>query len=371
MENDKAFKNLINQQVVNLISKEIKSVYPSFNETAFKKLSKDLIPLELKQRVLLITQELKIYLPGHYPEALKVLQKVMQRKNLSGFSLWPFSEYIGQFGLDHFDESMQGMYLLTQHFTSEFAIRPYLLKDPQRVLKFFSSWTNDKDTHIRRWLSEGSRPLLPWGAKIPLFVQDPSYTLPILEKLKFDEELYVRKSIANHLNDISKNHPDVVIATLAAWEKSSPESHRAKIEWIKRQALRTLIKKGHKNALKLMGVVGKAKTTMGKLKINQKSFKLNDKLNFEFDIFSTSRNQQKLVIDYQIHFVKANGGYGTKTFKLKTFDLEAKEKVIIKKTHSLKSITTMKYYPGLHHLCIQINGEVCAQISWDFNPILN
>src|SRR5690606_14818811 len=184
-----------------------------------------------------------------------------------------------QFGLDHFDESMKAMYILTQRFTSEFAIRPFLLKNHTRVLKYFAKYASDKNVHVRRWVSEGSRPLLPWGQKIPIFVMDPTHTLLLLDKLKFDEELYVRKSVANHLNDISKNHPQVVIEILRMWEKDLPAIHLAKLQWIKRHALRTLIKKGHGGALKLMGVSGKASVEVKNFSLNKKRFKLHDTLN--------------------------------------------------------------------------------------------
>jgi 3-methyladenine DNA glycosylase AlkC len=366
MENKNAFKNFINSSVISQIASEVKSEYPRFNNQEFEKIASELAPLELKQRVLRVTRELRAQLPDSYLVAIEILEKVMSKGKLKGFSLWPFSEFIGQFGLEHFDRSMQAMYVLTQHFTAEFAIRPFLLAEPSRVLVYFLKWTQDKNVHIRRWVSEGSRPLLPWGAKIPLFVKEPAHTLPLLEKLKFDEELYVRKSVANHLNDISKKNPSIVIEKIEVWEKSAPEKHQKKINWIKRQALRTLIKKGDKAALKLMGVSTQAKVCLEKLKINQKDYQLNDKLEFEFVLKSITNSKQKLVIDYKIHFVKANGTTSAKTFKLKTLEVDGLEKVVSKKSHSLRPITTMKYYPGKHQLSIQVNGKILASKDWNF-----
>lgn len=363
-ENPNAFKNFINDSVVKNIGSSIQSVYADFDTKKFCKL--DLTPLELKARVLLITKNLKQLLPENYPEALNILLKAMEKGNLSGFSLWPFSEYISQFGLEHFDESMKGMYRLTQRFTSEFAVRPYFIKDHRKVLKYFSKWATDKNHHVRRWVSEGSRPLLPWGQKLPIFILDPTHTILLLEKLKFDEELYVRKSVANHLNDISKNHPQVVIEVLRLWQKDAKGDDVQKLQWITRHALRTLIKKGHPGALKLMGVGGKAAVKITDFVANKKKYKLNEHLNFSFKVTSTSKSSQKLIIDYAIDFMKANGKKGKKVFKLKTIELEAKETIELKKKHSLKPITTMKYYPGLHHVYLQINGEVLGQIDFYF-----
>lgn len=367
MDNDSAFKNFINKTVVETIGHEITEVYPKFPLKDFLKVSHKLAPLELKARVLAITAELKKNLPDSYPEAVAILVKVIRRDKLSGFSLWPFSEYISQFGLDHFDESMKAMYELTQKFTSEFAIRPFLLKNHAKVLRYFSKWASDKNVHVRRWVSEGSRPILPWGGKIPLFIMDPTHTLLLLDKLKFDEELYVRKSVANHLNDITKNHPQVVIDVLSMWQKSCPPKHQDKLDWIKKQALRTLIKKGDKKALAMMGVKGEAKIKTGELTLNQKRYLLGDKIEFTLTIKSTSPSKQKLVVDYGIDFVKAAGKKSTKIFKLKTFDLGPGESMVIKKSHSLKKITTMTFYPGLHHLMIQINGRKIAEKSFLFD----
>lgn len=366
MSEESAFKNMINKSVVENLAIEISAVFPKFNKKEFMKVSSELASLELKARVLAITAALKTHLPESYPEALKILVKAMERDHLSGFSLWPFSEYISQFGLDHFDDSMKAMYVMTSRFTSEFAIRPFILKNHAKVLRYFLKWSADKNVHIRRWTSEGSRPILPWGGKIPLFIMDPTHTLHILDKLKFDEELYVRKSVANHLNDMTKNHPALVIDVLKMWQKSCPPQHQEKLDWIKRHALRVLIKKGDKQALAMMGVTGEGKVKLTDVKLNKKKFKINDKLEFEFEITSTSKGPQKLVIDYAIDFVKSNGKKSAKIFKLKSFYIEGRETVSIKKSHSLKPITTMTYYKGLHHLSIQVNGKRLTETEWMF-----
>jgi DNA alkylation repair enzyme len=366
IENPSAFKLWMNDRVVNKIGKAIKAEYAAFDLKEFSKVSKELGPLELKARVLAITAGLKKTLPPEYKKALNILVKSMKTGDLSGFELWPVSEYISQFGLDHFDESLKAMYQLTQRFTAEFAVRPFLNKDHQKVLKTLDGWTEDKSSHVRRWISEGTRPLLPWGAKIHAFIKDPSHTVSFLEKLRHDEELYVRKSVANHLNDISKHHPQVVVETLSKWLKDVPAEHQPKIDWIKRHALRTLIKKGHPGALKLMGVQGKAKVKVGELKLSQKTYKLNDKLSFELAVTSTFAQKQKLVVDYAIDFIKANGKLGQKVYKLKTFEIGAKETVTLAKSHSLKPITTMKYYSGKHHVKIQVNGEKIASGEFIF-----
>jgi 3-methyladenine DNA glycosylase AlkC len=324
--------------------------------------------LELKARVLKVTAELKKNLPENYPVALSILVKTMESDQLSGFDLWPFSEYIGQFGLEHFEESLHAMTVLTERFTSEFAVRPFFLKDHARVLKFFSNHVGHKNHHVRRWISEGSRPLLPWGERLPQFVADPTPTLQLLESLKFDEELYVRKSVANHINDISKHHPELVIQTIGRWVRTSPPEHLDKIQWIKRQGLRTLIKKGNLDALKLMGVTGKAKIKAGRIKLNQKQFRLNDRLEFVIELQSTGKQSQRLIVDYLIDFQKANGKKGSKVFKLKMIEINTGEKILIRKVHHLRKISTMTYHKGPHQVMIQVNGEIIASAVWQFHP---
>ena len=369
MDNEKAFKNWINAKVVSTISDEIKKIYPEFNSNEFKKVSTTLSSLELKQRVLVLTQALKKFLPNDYMNALEVLNALVQTKKLKGFELWPVSEYIAQFGLDNFDDSILALYNLTPYFTSEFAIRPYIIRDTKRVLRYFKTWSKDKNFHIRRWVSEGSRPLLPWGQKLTPLIDNPALTLTLLENLKFDEELYVRKSVANHLNDISKFNPALVVATLKTWNKTSPIQHQEKINWITKHALRTLIKKGDSAALKLIGVSSAPAIELNKFKLSKKSYQIGERLEFDITLKSLSSKSQKLVIDYRLLFLKANGKPSPKVFKLKTITLEPRGKLELKKTHSLKKITTMKFYPGKQGIALQINGIVHSELKWELESI--
>ncbi len=369
MSEESAFKNWINPQVVILLSDEIQAVYPGFNSKKFNLISQKLSDLELKARVRLIAQELKVFLPPQYTEALPIIIRVMERDKLKGFALWPFSEFIGAQGLNHFDESLNAMEILTQKFTAEFCVRPFFLKNPTRVLKAFSKYSKSTNHHVRRWVSEGSRPMLPWGEKIPLFVSDPQLTIPLLESLKYDDELYVRKSVANHLNDYSKHHPLVVIETLKRWMKECPQDHVENTAWITRHALRTLIKKGHPGALKLLGVNQKPLIEIKSFKLDQKKYCVGENINLSVTIRSQTNSKQKLVVDYIIHYMKANGSLSPKVYKWKTFEVKGKEVLPLKKRHSLKKISTLKFYPGAHKISLQINGSVCGTISWSLSTL--
>lgn len=359
---------MINEVVVKKMATVFSRAYPPFNKARFHRNTENLSELELKARVLLLRDALAQELPEDFKKAQEILKQVLDAHVLTGFQLWPISEFISKFGLNDFELSFSTMNLLTRQFTSEFAIRPFLLKDHEKCLKILSRWTRVPNVHVRRWVSEGTRPILPWGGKIPAFILNPQLTLPLLEDLKYDDELYVRKSVANHLNDISKNHPELVIKILKQWNKDAPAEHAAKIQWITRHALRVLIKKGHPGALKLMGAGDKCEIDFHALKLQEKKFRTGDVLEFEFSLTSTGKKKQKLIIDYVIDFVKSNGKHSPKVFKLKTLEIAPGEKILLSKKHPLRKITTMTFFKGEHYLSIQINGKIYEKASWHFHP---
>lgn len=360
-ENPNAFKNWINPELVKKINANIVFYYPQFNQKKFLGITAKLIDLEMKDRVILIANTLQECLPKDYLEALKILLKSIETKtqSLKGFDLWPYTYFIEKNGTAYFKESLDALYVLTQKFTGEFAVRPFIAKDSTYTLNTLLKWSKDPNHHVRRWTSEGTRPRLPWGMKLHKLIENPKLTLPILENLKFDDELYVRKSVSNHLNDIAKDHPHLVIEILKNWQKQTKTKHNLeKINWIKKQALRTLVKDGNPLALKLMGVDPKVKVKLSPIKVNKKSIKLNEKLNFEFEVKSLSIKPQNLIIDYIVHYVKANNKTSAKVFKLKTYSLKKNESLKINKNHHFKHVTTRKHYSGLHKIEIQINGQI-------------
>lgn len=366
-DNPDAFKHWFNEALVLRLSSALKKAYPSFNAKKFNEVAKKLPAFEMKPRVHLIRDAMGSELPQEYLKALPILLKSAEVGQLKGFELWPYTEFIQQHGLDHVEESMNALYQLTSKFTAEFAVRPFLIKHPKKTFAMLKRWSIDKDEHIRRWTSEGSRPRLPWGAKLHASIVDPKPGLEILEKLKFDDSLYVRKSIANHLNDIAKDHPDLVISTLKSWNKKVTAKDKAKLVWIEKQALRTLIKQGYKPALEVLGFGDKALVKLGELKLNKKKFTEKDILSFELECVSKSSKVQRLAVDYIIHYQKAGKKLSPKVFKLKVLDLKPNEKFLLKKNHSLKPVTTRRHYPGLHRLEIQINGHVLASADWQLS----
>lgn len=365
MENESAFKHIYNEKLLIQIAEAMAKTYPDFDKKSFIRIKTKMLKLEMKDRVRLIRDTLFELLPSDYEVSLDILLSAVTTAKLSGFSLWPFTEFVQTYGHDHQKKSFAALTDLTKLFTSEWAIRPFIIKDTESSLEFLLRCAKDDNHHLRRFASEGSRPRLPWGERLQVFIDKPHLTLPILDQLKFDSELYVRKSVANHLNDIAKDHPDLVIKTLSSWKKRTKtigdEKH---LEWIIRHSLRSLIKAGNSKALKLIGVDDKTKVSLNKFSLKRKKIKLGESLDFSFEINLKEKKEKAVVIDYIIHFVKANKKTAPKVFKLKSMTLKPNQIVSIKKSHKVMPITTRVYYPGKHFVEIQINGQKLEKKDW-------
>ena len=363
-ENENALKHLFNRQLLKRMSDGLAGAHPAFDRKHFMGLMPTLEKLEMKSRVRLLRDEIRQQLPAEFPKALEILLRSMKAGKLQSFDLWPYTEFVQTYGLDDPQISLEALKEMTRVFTAEWAIRPFIQKYPEETMKFLLRCARDSDVHLRRWASEGSRPRLPWGERLHEFVRDPAPTLPILNILKFDSELYVRKSVANHLNDISKDHPELVVQVLGDWQKQAGSEHAAKIDWIIHRSLRTLIKNGHAGALVLIGVSPNAALKLVDLKVRRKKIKLGERMEFQFTVHSQSSKPQALVVDYIIHFVKANRRLAPKVFKLKRIEIPARGRIQIEKSHHFKKITTRDYHPGKHLLETQINGRVVGRQEW-------
>lgn len=362
--NDSAFKLAFNGTLLQQMADSVTRYFPPFNAAAFLAIGPLLADKEMKARVHLIRDTLAAELPEDYPEALNILISVLKDNQLKGFSVWPVAEFIQTYGIDYPDISLDALAIVTQHFTSEWAVRPFIKRYPQQTMAFLLNCACSENVDIRRWASEGTRPRVPWGEQLPAFIQDPAATREILEALKFDTELYVRKSVANHLNDITKDNPEYVIALLTRWQQQATDSERKNIDWIIKQALRTLIKAGHPDALSLIGVQFGAEVELDEFTVKSRNIRLNESLEFTTQLRSVSDQPQNIVLDYVIHFMKANNTTSPKVFKLRTFSLPAKGVMCIDKKHVVKKITTRQYYKGIQYIEIQVNGKILHREEW-------
>jgi 3-methyladenine DNA glycosylase AlkC len=339
----------------------IAAVHPTFPAKAF--LADALAghePLALLERGRHFAAALARHLPADFEEAADILtaslgQKLTRTENngMAPFFYLPHTIFVSTHGLDHFEASMSALYELTQRFTAEFAIRPFIVRDAERTLARLRQWAGDESVHVRRLVSEGTRPRLPWAMRLPDFQRDPAPVLALLELLKDDLELYVRRSVANNLNDIGKDHPDILTGVAAKWlVKASAER-----TWIVRHALRSAIKRGEAKALAVLDYAPAKQIRVDNAEIAPKHARIGSKLTLAFDVTNRAKSPSRLMVDFRIHYVKANGSTSPKTFKLAALNLAAGETARLSKSVSLKEMTTRKHYPGLHRIEALINGQ--------------
>jgi 3-methyladenine DNA glycosylase AlkC len=344
-------KEMFNANYYRKLAKAIKRIESRFSEEAFlKAVLAGIDNRSLNERMRHTSVVLQRHLPDDFTVAVKILYKVIPQMS-GGYTNLVFPDFVSQFGLQHFKVSMEALEYFTAYGSSEFAIRVFLKHDFHKTLTVMKSWAKSSNHHVRRLASEGSRPRLPWSFKLDAVIADPSLTSPILEMLKEDPELYVRKSVANHLNDISKEHPDYMLTLISGWNHSNP--HTA---WIIKHASRTLIKKGHAGSLAVFKFEKNPRVKISALRISKPVINLGEALQFEFSLVSEKQKPQKLVIDYVIHYVKKSGELSPKVFKLKELVLASGEEVLFHKKQIIKDFTTRKHEAGKHLLEIQING---------------
>ncbi|MEI6891038.1 MAG: DNA alkylation repair protein [Pontiella sp.] len=354
-------KDGLGKEALERIACALKKAYPAFPEEAFRNAAyHGLHPLELKDRTKHIIAILHDMLPRNFEKTVAILGGIKPHwdegdptDNLRGFAAWPIIDYIGEYGLDHPAASLNALKELTPLFSAEFAIRPFIINHFGLTFQTLEKWIDDPDEHVRRLVSEGTRPRLPWACQLPPFIKDPAPILPLLEKLKDDSSEYVRRSVANNLNDISKDHPEKVIAVCENWKKGA-NPHR---KWIIRHATRSLVKAGHPDVFGLLGHTKNPQLDIQTLAVSPKEINLGESIDFSFELTSKSSKPQSIVIDYAIHHRKANGKTTPKVFKFRTLEIAAGKTLRLSKGHAIKPITTRTYYPGEHAVEILINGK--------------
>jgi 3-methyladenine DNA glycosylase AlkC len=337
------------------IAKELATIAPKFRtDTFMQSVLEGLEDRSLMQRVHQCAVAVDGALPSTYQQKVGALQKLAPRIGHEFVTIF-LGDFVATYGLEDFDFSMEALRFFTVFGTAEFAVRPFIVADQQRALKKLLEWTADSDEKVRRLASEGSRPRLPWGMRLNALVRDPAPTAVILEALKDDGSLFVRRSVANHLNDITKDHPELVLQRLEGWDLQ-----REHLRWIAKHACRTLIKRGHLRALLLFGFGRKAEVT-ATLCASPSRLALGERLTLTAALTSTSRSAQRLAIDYVVHYIKASGSSAEKVFKWTELDLPPHAEIELVKSQVVRDFTTRKHYLGSHRVELQINGQRVAE----------
>jgi 3-methyladenine DNA glycosylase AlkC len=353
-------KDILGPQALETIGDAGAAASPHFDRSVFLSSASDgLDALSIMERVRHIADALHAALPGQYTDALDIVRAMAPRLN-HGFQAMAVTEYVARYGLGDFDRSMDALADLTRFGSAEFAIRPFLAADTPRALAIMTRWTTSEDEHVRRLASEGCRPRLPWAARVPALKADPTLAAPILETLRADPSLYVRKSVANHLNDIAKDRPDWLLGRLASWSQDDPRTM-----WIIRHALRTLIKKGDPRALALIGVGHGAAVSVRRFAVEPQRVRLGERISIAADLVSDAPNEQRLVVDYRIHYARAAGKTAPKVFKLKTFELAAGATVALTISQTIRDFSTRRHHPGRHRVELIVNGQTMAESAFE------
>ncbi|WP_053372948.1 DNA alkylation repair protein [Paenibacillus sp. FJAT-27812] len=344
----------------------VKTAWSPFDEALFIERVRDESweLLELKARTRKITEALGASLPQSYEKALAVLYQIDEK--CTGLPYLFFPDFVEVYGMEPqlWDLSLAALKRFTERSTSEFAIRAFILSDPERIAQQMLEWADHPNEHVRRLASEGIRPRLPWAQALPLFKRDPSPIVPILDKLKQDPSLYVRKSVANNLNDIAKDHPDLVTQLAAAWIGKD-----AKTDWIIRHGCRTLIKQSNPQIMALFGYAenesteedGSSLVVTAALEVEPSTIVIGDEVALRYRLQVREGAPAKLRIEYGIAFVKSGGKTSLKRFLLSDREYAGGASASGTRVHRFADLTTRKHYSGLHRITLWVNGREVAE----------
>ena len=356
-------KNLLNHELLSKVAADIQSVYSPFRIDGFVKsvMDEGWDNLELKDRTYKIAANLGAFLPADYETAISIIDKVVMNYGtwLEGFA-WFFPVFIELYGQDekNWDVSIAALERYTPYASSEMAVRPFIIKHEERMMAQMRAWSKHENELVRRLSCEGCRPALPWAPALNSFKKDPAPILPILEQLKADPSVWVRKSVANNLNDISKTNPELVVRLAKEWYGSNEHT-----DWIVKQGCRTLLKKGHRETLALFGCDDAASVDVDGFALEAPMVSIGEDICFSFSI--SAKQEVKVRLEYGIDYVKAGGKRNRKIFKISEVTLKEKEKRAYTRKHSFADVSTRKHYPGTHSITLVVNGTERGTLDFD------
>jgi 3-methyladenine DNA glycosylase AlkC len=362
-------KNYYGPDIPARIARMITKVDSTFNAEAFlADALEGYQALELTARASQIADALGRHLPQDYDRAIEILiaslgpkLEVAELTGMDVFVYLPHVFYVAKFGVDHFEASMRAQYELTQRFTAEYSIRVFLERDPERTLARLRQWAHDSNVHVRRLVSEGTRPRLPWAPRLRAFQADPRPVLELLELLKDDPELLVRRSVANNLNDIGKDNPVALLETCRRWmREATPER-----SWLVRHALRSAVKRGEPEALQILGFLPATGIQVTEIHIAPAAASIGESVRLTVELGNEGATTKPLLVQLRIHFVKGSGKLSPKVFEMKELELQAGESARISKTISLAQHTTRTHYPGEHRVEVLLNGQPSRAALFD------
>jgi len=354
------WKDRLNHKSLREFALAIQSVYSAFQVNEFLKSTMDKTwdGLELMARGRQISMNLRKYLPADFQKAISIFDKVII--SYEGFAKYSFMDYVEVYGQDekNWDITINAMERYTEYASAEFAVRPFIISHEKRMMAQMHAWSKHKNEHVRRLASEGCRPALPWGQALVKFKKDPAPILPILEQLKTDPSLYVRKSVANNLNDISKTHPDLVAQLAKNWYGKNEHT-----DWVVKHGCRTLLKKGNRDVLAIFGFDDVTSIKASDFALESASLSIGEDITFSFAVLA--KEATKVRLEYGIDYVKSNGKRNRKIFQISEILLKENQKKFYTKKHSTADLSTRKHYPGTHSITLIVNGMERGKLDFE------
>ena len=354
------FKDQVGAVLARDLARELRRAWPAFPSARFtRRVAAELERRELLARVDLLADRLGTSLPAPFEAAAEVLWRALDSPTFTGWVTVPCGTDVARRGLDEPDAALPLLAGLTPRWSSEAPIRPFIERHPEVTYGYLRRWCADDDEHVRRLVSEGTRPRLPWAPLLRGLVADPSPNIPLLDLLADDPSPYVRRSVANHLNDISKDHADVALELAARWRDRSDAA-----AWVTRHGLRTLVKRGDPRALALVGADTGTEVRLGELAVDRRRIAIGDAVTIDVTLLLPDGSPAcEAVIDYRVHYVGARGVKAPKVFKLTRRRLEPGHPVTISRRHRFEHVSIRRIHPGRHRIDVQVNGVVLGSVD--------
>lgn len=367
---DKTFKSYFDAGAAHALASQVAAAWPHFDQARFVALAtRSLEAKAFAARVTQFSEALAATLPEDRSEALRILSASLPptlpdcEGVTDGWLQWPVGQFIADHGLPHFEVAMEAMVALTQRFSSEFAVRPFVEQQPEATFARLQALSTHPSPHVRRWCSEGVRPRLPWGRRLQALVRDPAPIWPLLEALKDDPERYVQRSVANCLNDIAKDHPEAVVAACERWSVAAPAARA----WVIKHALRSLLKDGHPKALALLGFAA-PKHMDATLRLSASHVAIGERVTLKAVLRNRAMAPQPLMVDYVVAFLRKAGTHSEKVFKWKQLTLAPGAELSLEKHHPFRLTSIRALYPGAHRVALQLNGQRVAEAALTLLP---
>ncbi|MDQ4132180.1 MAG: DNA alkylation repair protein [Actinomycetota bacterium] len=352
-------KDEVSVALAGRLARELAAAWPGFPRRQFTQgLGAVLDPLALMARVEVLTDRLVATLPEEFPAAAHVLSGALESPTFTGWMTLACGYFVARAGIDQPAIALPLLAALTPRWSSEAAIRPFIEHHERVTYQHLHRWVTDPDEHVRRLVSEGTRPRLPWAPRLRRLMADPTPNIRLLERLVEDPSAYVRRSVANHLNDIAKDHPDTALDLARQWQGRGEGA-----AWIVRHGLRTLVKRGEPDALRLLGYTTEAPVALRELSVDREVVAIGDEVAFRCVLELDGAMEAETVIDYRVHYVGANGPRAPKVFKLTHRRLVPGEPVTVTGRHSFKHVSIRQIRAGRHTIDVQVNGRVLGAVA--------